>query len=185
MTLFNKRLFIWVEGRDDERFFNAIIKPRFERSYQLVEVRPYANLKRQKLSNFIKSIEILSDDYIFVADIDTAPNVDAKKDDIHARLAIVARSRISIVIREIESWYLAGLDVGCLPVDIGAIRPTDEVDKEQFNLLIPEEFDSRIDFMMEILKCFSVDQARHLNRSFNYFIDGYRLSDSRISTDSV
>ena len=34
---------------------------------------------------------------------------------------------------------------------------TDDLTKEDFNRLIPGKFDSRIDFMFEILKYFSID----------------------------
>jgi hypothetical protein len=173
MTQLNKRLFIWVEGRDDERFFNAILKPRFEEEYGLVEVRPYANLRKEKLYNYIRSIQILEDDYIFVADIDTSPNVKSKKFDVQARVNNVAGDRIAVVIEEIESWYLAGLDTHCMPVNVGKFKATDKVTKEDFNALVPLEFDSRIDFMLEILKCFSVEQAERKNKSFLYFLNTF------------
>lgn len=52
-----KRLFILVEGEDDERFFNEVIKPAFEKKYNLVEVRRHASLKKEKLDNFLRSIK--------------------------------------------------------------------------------------------------------------------------------
>jgi hypothetical protein len=50
--------------------------------------------------------------------------------------------------------------------------------KEDFNALIPPSFDSRIDFMFEILKSFSfVTAARH-NRSFQFFSERCHLEDT-------
>ncbi|HUW86051.1 MAG TPA: hypothetical protein VMV55_04150, partial [Methanoregula sp.] len=55
---------------------------------------------------------------------------------------------------------------------------TDELTKEDFNHLIPRKYDSRIDFMFEILKYFSIDTARQKNHSFRFFINRYHLSDT-------
>lgn len=43
-----KRLFIWVEGPDDVRFFERIIKPRFGDKYDFVQIIPYATMKGKK-----------------------------------------------------------------------------------------------------------------------------------------
>ena len=61
-----------------------------------------------------------------------------------------------------------------------AFRPfptTDGLTKEDFNALIPLAFDSRIDFMFEILKSFSPTTAALHNRSFKFFFDRYHLED--------
>ena len=79
-----------------------------------------------------------------------------------------------MVIKEIESWYLAGSDdvisrkFGVRPFNI-----TNTVTKEQFNDMFSKKFASRIDFMIEILKCFSIEKAKEKNRSFRYFIEKY------------
>jgi hypothetical protein len=52
---------------------------------------------------------------------------------------------------------------------------TDELTKEDFNGLIPPKFDSRIDFMFELLKYFSIDTAEKKNQSFRFFITRYHL----------
>ena len=169
-----KRLYIWVEGEDDVRFFDKIIKPKFVGKYNFVEVRPFAKLKKEKIDNFLRSIEAMNDEYIYVRDINDSPCVSYKKQKIQDELRNIDKNRIIVVIREIESWYLAGSDdvisrkFGVRPFNI-----TDNITKEQFNDMIPKKFDSRIDFMLEILKCFSIEKAKEKNRSFRYFIEKY------------
>ena len=82
--------------------------------------------------------------------------------------------RILIVRREVESWYLAGLDSDSheefrLPTR----RNTDGITKERFDGLIPSRFDSRTDFMVEILNRYDVEVARGRNESFDYAMGKY------------
>ena len=161
-----------VEGEDDERFFNEVIKPAFEKKYNLVEVRKHASLKREKLDNFLRSIKSMNADYFYVIDINLVPCVTAKKEKVQGEFKNIDKDRIIVVIKEIESWYLAGLDdVSSRKFRISSFRKTDGVTKEQFNALIPKSFDSRIDFMLEILKYFSIEIAMPRNKSFKYFLE--------------
>ena len=169
-----KRLLILVEGDDDVRFFDKIIKPRLQKKYSLVEVRPYANLpkKKNKINNLVKSFKAMNADYIYVADINNAPCVTAKKQKIRNKLRAVDGDRIIVVIKEIESWYCAGLrDEDLKKFKIYSYKTTDTITKDQFNKLIPKVFTSRIDFMLEILKWFSIEIAKQKNKSFCYFIE--------------
>jgi len=51
-----KLLFIWVEGDDDERFFNKILVPKFLEKYSGVKIIKYAAMRKKKVDNFIKSM---------------------------------------------------------------------------------------------------------------------------------
>jgi len=166
-----KRLFIWVEGEDDIRFFNRIIKPVLEEKYNSVEVIKYAKLKGEYKDKFLKSIKAMNAGYIYVTDINDAPCITAKKQKIQNELKNIDEDRIAVVIKEIESWYLAGLDnKESKNLRIRTLSTTDNIVKKQFNSLIPKKFYSRIDFMLEILKYFSIKVAKQKNRSFKYFI---------------
>jgi hypothetical protein len=82
-----------------------------------------------------------------------------------------------VVIEEIESWYLAGLDErGSALLGLPDFGTTDTVTKEDFIALTPERFDSRIDLMIDILKIFSVTVAQRKNRSFGYFFSRHLRS---------
>lgn len=171
-----KFLFIWVEGGSDARFFQAVLKPLFEQEYRRVEIRAYANLKRDKFEKILLGLQAIDADIIVVADIDREECVTAKKKYVQSRIRVVPAQCIRVVIQEIESWYLAGMDEE-LAESLGVALPerTDTLTKEEFIALMPEAFDSRIDFMMEILKKYSVARAVGKNDSFRYFITKHRL----------
>ena len=131
-------------------------------------------MKKEKVDNFLKSIDAMNTDYIFVTDINQKPCVTAKKQTVKKTYKKVAEDKIAIVIKEIESWYLAGLsDAAAKKFKIRAFATTDGITKEQFNSLIPKRFDSRIDFMLEMLKNFSIEIAKQKNGSFNYFFEKF------------
>lgn len=172
-------MFIWVEGDDDERFFENIMKPKLQKKYNFVETRRYAALKKEKIDNFLKSIKAMGADYIYMIDINNSPCVTAKKQETQNKFKNIEGERIMVVIKEIESWYLAGLgNAQANKFNIRNISETDTITKEQFNRLIPRKFDSRIDFMLEILKFFSIEIAKQKNRSFRYCIEKYNCEAS-------
>lgn len=165
-----RQLYIWVEGNDDLRFFDQIVKPTFDELYDRVEVIAYANRRSENVINFVKSIKAMQADYIFIADINASPCPADRKQRLRKTFKNVDNDRIMVVIREIESWYLAGLDeTSSNKLGLPIFDITDEVDKAKFDQLRPGSFDSRIDFMVEILKYFSLDTASQKNSSFKYF----------------
>jgi hypothetical protein len=174
-----KRLFIMVEGEDDVRFFGRLIKPLIAPRYDSVEIIPYACIKREKVNRFLKSVILMKNDYIFVADIDNERSVRDKKQILYYRFSEIDGGKIVIVIREIESWYYAGI-AGSLAQELGITETgnTDDLTKEDFNVRIPRKFDSRIDFMFEILKSFSLDAAAKKNTSFRFFVERYQVYDN-------
>lgn len=169
-----KRLFIMVEGEDDIRFFGRIIKPLIAPSYHSVEIIPYACIKRAKVNKFLKSVALMKNDYIFVADIDNERSVRDKKQILYYRFSDIDGRSIVVVIREIESWYLAGISFDAAQaLGVADLLETNDLTKEDFNALIPLRFDSRIDFMFELLKSFSLETAVKKNASFRFFYNRY------------
>ncbi|ACB52151.1 hypothetical protein cce_2803 [Crocosphaera subtropica ATCC 51142] len=49
--------------------------------------------------------------------------------------------------------------------------------KEQFNQSIPQKFSSRVDFMIEVLKAYSLNTVikKESNQSLVYFINKYQI----------
>jgi hypothetical protein len=130
------------------------------------------------VNNFLKSVRQMKNDYIFVADIDTERSVRDKKQILYYHFSNIEGGSIIVVIKEIESWYYAGLSSeSAVKLEVPEISFTNELTKEGFNRLIPRKYDSRIDFMFEILKYFSIDSARMKNHSFRFFVDRYHLAD--------
>nr|WP_320161767.1 hypothetical protein [uncultured Methanoregula sp.] len=175
-----KRLFILVEGEDDVRFFGRIVKPLFVHRYDSVEIIPYACIKREKVNKFLKSVTEMGNDYIFVADIDTERSVRDKKQILYYRFSDIDGRSIVIVIAEIESWYYAGIPLeSVVAFGVPALDSTESLTKEDFNRIMPRRFDSRIDFMFEILKTFSMETAVKKNRSFRFFTERYNLREEQ------
>ena len=173
-----KGLFIWVEGEDDARFFENIMIPQLQKEYNFVKMIRYATMKREKINNFLKSIKLMSADYICVTDINSSPCVTSKKQKVKNNIRNIDEDRIIIVIKEIESWYLAGLsDIGSKKIKMRIFRTTDTITKEQFNNLIPKNV-SRVNFMLEILKIFSIKIAKRKNKSFRYYIKKHNCESS-------
>lgn len=173
-----KVLYILIEGADDGRFFNRIVKPLFEGKYDYVGIWEHAQKIPKQTRNFVRSIKAMSGHYIFVTDIDNSPCVTHRKDAKRQKLENLDKDRIVVVKREIESWYLAGLDETCCrKCRIPHFNMTDNITKEQFDNLIPRKFESsRIDFLKEILKYHQVEIAKQKNKSFRYFLEKHRYN---------
>jgi hypothetical protein len=173
-----KLLHIFLEGDDDERFCSSIIKPRLEGKYDFVQFYCYAAKTPKKIENFIKSIAARNADFFIMTDINHSPCITHKKEELKKKkikYKTLNGDNIIVVIKEIESWYLAGLTAkGLEKLNINSkIKETDNLTKEQFDRLIPSKFVSRIDFMQEVLKHFHLETARRKNKSFNYFFEKY------------
>ncbi|MEN6467092.1 MAG: hypothetical protein ABFD62_18110 [Syntrophaceae bacterium] len=163
-----------MEGGSDARFFDSVLKPLLVRKYDRVVIRTYASMKRDKFSALLYAIRAMGADYLVIADYDCSPCVTSKKEWLNQHIKGLDQGRTRIVIEEIESWYAAGLDEQGIakfgmPV-LAAMAGTDRMTKEQFNDMVPAKYDSRIDFMMEVLKVYSLETARRKNRSFEYFL---------------
>lgn len=157
------KLFIFVEGSDDKRFFESY--------YSSIDIKTilYANMTTKEISNYIKSIKSLKNaDYIFFADADGA-SIEDKIDTISKKYPACEKTKIRIVQWEIESWYLAGLDSSkCLKYKIKYLSHTDGVSKEKFISMLPKGM-SRVTFQIEILKYFNKEEAKSRNNSFRIF----------------
>lgn len=170
-------LYIFVEGSDDTRFVNNIIKPVIEDEFNYIKVVEYAQATNEYIINFIESIHGMRADYILLGDLDYHDCFLNKVDIISDRFEIIEKDKIYIVIKEIESWYLAGIDSETSRLlNINHFDDTEEIDKERFLSLKPDQYDSVIDYKQELLKHYSIEIAQSQNDSFKYFkerfIDG-------------
>jgi hypothetical protein len=175
----NRRLFILVEGNDDQRFFSRIIKPLLAPRYASVELVMYACMKRTRICKFINTIRAMGHEFILVADNDLEPSIRVKKGVIQERICAVDPGEIMVIVQEIESWYLAGIDRESARV-LGIKPPqfTDQVTKERFNRHIPKRYSSRIAYMLDLLSYYSIPVAISKNRSFHYFLVHYHLEET-------
>ena len=165
-----RRFTLFVEGDDDQRFANSVLRPLLEPVCDYLEIYQYAQKRPSDVRRYIRSLDRIPDaDYLFIADFDQGPCVTLRKSRLIDRYGSLEIERILIVRREVESWYLAGLDSDAYEeFRLPTLRNTDGITKERFDGLIPSRFDSRTDFMVEILNRYDVEAARGRNESFNY-----------------
>lgn len=167
-----RRLFIWVEGDDDQRIFEMLKTNLFVGRYDEINIIQYARRNETWVNRFLDSITSMEEAaYLFVCDIDDVRCITTKKAQIKKKFQRLDEDRILVVVKEIESWYVAGVAAEeCAKLGLKYVPYTNSTTKEEFNQLIPKRFPSRIDFMIELLKCFSIEVAKPRNNSFGYFI---------------
>ncbi len=169
-----KRLFVFVEGDDDMEFFEKVVRPLVSGRYYLEFIK-YRTRPAERVDGFLKSIQSMRErdpigiDYLLVCDLNNAPCVTARKDEVRQIYKSLENNRIVVVIRQIEGWYLAGIDKSrCKTLGIRHLENTSSVTKEQFNHLIPKRIRARAVFLQQLLEVFSVDLAKQKNESFRY-----------------
>lgn len=165
-----RRLFLFLEGDDDERFFRAVLFPLLRRSYEEIRTVQVSQLTKKKISEWLRSVGSMGD-YLYVRDLDRHPCVTAAKAallEAHPRLV---PDRIQIVKAEIESWYCAGIGSGKLAdSEIATCLETEIVTKERFEAAIPGGRVNRIPAMAEILERFDLEAAARRNSSLQRFL---------------
>jgi len=172
-------LYIFVEGDRDEDFFERIVKPRLVDRYNKIIIIKYAQKRIEYINSYIRSILSMNADYIFIADIDNSPCKTAKKEELRRRFRNLEQNKIIIVVKEIESWYLAGLDEkACKKLGIRCFDNTDSITKEDFRHIYSNSIHSGrsiIDFYLDIIKNYDIDIAKRKNRTFRYFCNKFSI----------
>lgn len=177
-----QRLTIFVEGDNDSRFFETIIKPIFENKGINVEIQKWSQKEIAFTKEFIRCIANFNSytwGYIFTSDMDHFEDQEEKIEYLINRFDI-GHDKAVIVIKEIEGWYLAGLtesgakEVGISVSKFKAINPN-TVEKEHFCSLIPKNFLAERSFYSEILKHFDHNTALTRNKSYQVFSSMYEL----------
>ena len=166
-----RNLFIFVEGDDDERFVDAIVKDQIPGNlFTSVVISKYAQQTKRHQGKFLGAAERLEwADYYLLGDINGNPCATEKKLEVIKQFDMVDPHKVIVVKAEIESWYLAGVTQDyCSSLGISYLKNTETVTKEIFDKMIPSRFSSRIDFMMELLKQYSLKEALHRNQSLEY-----------------
>lgn len=167
-----RRLFLFVEGDDDERFFRSVVAPLLHNAYDNIQFVKVGWLKKEKVRAFLRSIEAMKADYILVHDLDWLPCASAARDRILKIHPQVNPDRIQIVKAEIESWYCAGIpaDHPWSSLPIGRCPETSVVTKEAFEAAVSREGPSRLFAMLSLLESFDREAAAQRNESFRRFL---------------
>lgn len=162
-----RELFVLVEGPSDARFIRGVL-PRVapELGFKLIE---HSRRPHREVNQIIRLRHRKEAPVLFLTDRDHAPCNESRKTKRKEALPDLEARDLIVVSREIESWYLAGINAETARA-LSVPAQTDDCVKEHFARIRPSRFDSDIDFMAEILKTFDVDCARARNRCFDYFV---------------
>lgn len=176
------KLFFFVEGPDDKRFFDLIICPLVKVKYNQIRTIEYSQLPKKVICKLLDVIKREGNEYIFVRDIDNYPCITRIKEKIQESYHTIDTNRIIIVVKKMEGWYLASISTE-LAQSFGIPKQsrTETLDKAEFERLMlgSKIYDnSRVSFLNMLLKTFSPEIAINHNTSFNYLI-------TRIKTCSV
>ena len=178
-----KQLYIFVEGPDDERFISRVVVPRLQDRYNHIKFIKYASMAKIAVEAFIKTCQQKNSyDYLFVCDMDARGDkslcVTSRKQKEQNKYGrnLLKINKIVVVKEEIESWYLAGItDAQATRLNLKRLADTTFTTKEAFERMIPKNFVSSNDFMVEILKNYSLEQGMEANSSLKYFAKKHLL----------
>lgn len=169
-----RRLFLFIEGDDDERFFRAVLFPLLDDRYDDIRPVQYSKLKKAKVAAYLRSVQAIPGaEYILVRDLDFLPCVTQAKDKVRRHFPQAEPERIQVVKSEIESWYCAGIPEG--DSALGALRissclETGEITKEVFREALDREGIPSLPALLALLERFDRDRAARRNASFRYFL---------------
>ena len=164
-----RRLWLLVEGADDRRFCTEVLSPIFQTIYDHVQIWEYSQQKPSKTSGLIRSIESMNADYLLFGDIDERPCVTATKEELTTQFPVLSWDQVIVVRREIEAWYLAGLDeTAHNELGLDRARSVDSVTKELFDSMVGGKA-NHTNTMVNILERYDVEVARRRSPSFAYF----------------
>ena len=176
----SNKLFVFIEGNDDELFLKRILVPLFSRK-NIIPWK-YSSKKKEKVISFIESINAMGANYIFITDFDERDCLETRITEILSVFKNLDKNSIVIVKNEIESWYISGIN-NELEVEnpctkrlrkISIPENTEKITKEEFMKLMPVSFNgSKIDFMQEIIKYYDRILAQNRNNSFKCFINDF------------
>ena len=157
--------YVFVEGDDDERYFCKYFELIGLVNYNIVQ---YAQKKKEKIIQWINGVSNNAGYCcLFFADADRC-DIFEKVNLILDNYGKIRRENIFIVQQEIESWYLAGLDLeSCKRLKIRNFDNTDNITKEQFNSMINTR-NSRIETMIQIMDNYNIYIAINKNNTYRY-----------------
>lgn len=162
-------LYFLVEGDNDEVFIENAIEPLLT-NYFNCKIIQYAQMPKKVIVGFINKFNNDNEHYFFLKDLNSAVCPSERKKDIIKDNNLLKPSSVVIVEKEIEAWYLAGLDAKSLrSLGIRDCMTTDFITKEIFFDMIPKNV-NKVVIRSKILKYFSLNSARSKNKSFLYFI---------------
>jgi hypothetical protein len=181
----------FLEGFHDQLFFEKVITPVLKKKYgqkihcdyQLYASDLFGKDKKRRddqkkiISTIINNCNYkYNHKYIFVTDKDTYPCLAQRKEKIlkSVECPSLSMNNIIIVVVEIESWYVAGLDYDAWNEFAFPNIKSEDVTKEVFEQTARDmSISNMVHFRQEVLKRFDLNVAAKKNTSFKYFYDKF------------
>jgi hypothetical protein len=174
---------IFLEGDFDGIMFKNNIIPLFEKNGFDVELIRYRQEMKKFITEYLTLVQKLPIPHrcIFVGDLDRLNTADQKKKEIiRIYNDNLTPSKIFIIIKMIEGWYLGGLpresakSLGVDVTEFDKLNPN-TIKKDQFKRLKPPHFVNKRAFYIAIAKRFDLELAKSRNKSFKQFLTEYKL----------
>lgn len=174
-----KNLFIFVEGKEDIMFVKTILYNIFiKKSINVIPI-PYQRTKNHEVKNLIRATKAKNHDYVLLSDLDshTYPCITSRKEQRIKELDNEIESEyIIIVVEELESWILAGIDPNIKEyAEFMIPETTDNITKEDFELIISKTSFNKNKLINFLCFNFNIDLAIKRNKSFKYFLEKYDI----------
>jgi len=170
-----KKIVIFVEGVNDKRFFEKILRNRFERRYEgyNYHIIKYSQKSDEKKNKLINSFKEMNSKIFLFTDFDNGPCNSEIKSNIRRHVNL-SDDKIFIIKKEIESWYLAGLNQQFLKsIGINEVfNNTEDISKGRFEALILGKSYLKI----EMLNNYNFRLAMRRNSTFRYVIEKLNLN---------
>jgi len=171
------RVYVLVEGDDDERFVKRIVEPLLLKRYPKVDTYQYAARPKKIVERFVNTARTkLNAELLCLSDMDNFPCITKRKRNVvEKKIGGVYATRVIVVRKKIEGWYLAGITTGNdRKIGIQCPDQTNQVNKTDFdNIVRKTKFTSRISCMIVLLDIFDIQTAVRRNTSFKYFYEKY------------
>ncbi|KKL22538.1 hypothetical protein LCGC14_2434430 [marine sediment metagenome] len=179
---FCRSIYIFVEGDADKRFFERIIKPLIlkRKKYKPVHILQWRQKKEDIIGKLVNKFLEKGCKVVFTRDYDKIVqddreqinhNISSLKEEIIQNYKIKSKDDIFIIIRKIESWYLADTKKTFLKrLNITPIENTININKKEFYKLKPIGM-TKTEFLIEITENFDIKMAKKKNSSFEYFLE--------------
>jgi hypothetical protein len=169
-------LTIFLEGDRDSILFHHKIKHYIEDHDIKVEIIEYSQKDKKFINSYIDLINRnrTTKKYYFLVDLDNCHSITDKKNELMEIYNRLEESRIIVVCKEIEGWYLGGLSqisAQNLQIDLQKFNSLDPntVTKSQFQRLKPKQINKLRVFYIFSAKLFDQIVAKERNLSFSSF----------------
>lgn len=173
-----KILHVLVEGDHDESFVDSVVKPWLVGKNRYNDVIPfrYARRKKEVIEHYINTVNENGEDLICLSDSTHAPCIPGKLDQlVKYEIGKFNLAMIFVVVKEIEGWYLAGINNSCCRrIKVPYLARTDQITKEEFHGLIAKsKYRRRPACRYEMLRNFDLQLASTRNRSLFRIFDRF------------